>query len=420
MRIAMVASGSRGDAQPLVVLADELRRRGHDVVLGLPPNFVDFGERAGIQTRAVGPNTQEFLTSTKGQRYLASGNAAAFTKALGEVIHENAAVLDSDTLDVCEDADVVVAGSLGEHRAACVAEARRVPLVCVHYVPVRPTRAYPNMLVTTRSLPGVANRATHALFQRMYWRSMREDINGFRAQLDLPATAAPTATRLAAAGTLELQAYHRALVPALNDYPAHRPIIGFVVMGPELRERLGEGRSDPQLDEWLADGRPPAYVGFGSMPVLDPEATMGMITRVADRLDMRVLVGSGWSEWRAPEGAGDRIRVASGVLDFDEVLPRCAVAVHHGGAGTVAAGVAAGIPTVVCSVVADEPFWGTRIQELELGAHERYATLTDDRLEAAVRRALEPRVVERSRELGRVLRSDTGAAVRGADLIEAG
>ena len=70
------------------------------------------------------------------------------------------------------------------------------------------------------------------------------------------------------------------------------------------------------------------------MPVSDPKAAMEMITRVADRLDMRVLVGSGWSEWRAPEGAGDRIRVARGVLNFDQVLPRCAVAVHHGGAGT--------------------------------------------------------------------------------------
>ena len=86
----------------------------------------------------------------------------------------------------------------------------------------------------------------------------------------------------------------------------------------------------------------------------------------------------------------------------------------------MAAGVAAGIPTVVCSVVADEPFWGTRIQELELGAHERFATLNDDRLEAAVRRALRPQVVRRSQELGRVLRSDTGAAQRGAELIEAG
>ena len=420
MRIAMVTSGSRGDAQPLVVIADELRRRGHDVVLGLPPNIVNLGERAGIPTRAVGPDSQEFLASAQGQRYLASGNVTAFTKALGAVVHDNAALLDGDTREACKDADVIVAGSLGEPRAACVAEARGIPLVCLHYVPVRPTRAYPNMLVTTRSLPGPINLATHALFQRMYWRSMRADINHFRAQLDLPATTTPTATRLAAARTLELQAYHPALVPALTDYPAHRPIIGFTVVGQELRERLGETGGDPELDRWLADGEPPAYFGLGSMPVTDPDATIGMIGRVADRLRMRVLVGSGWSALDAPRGGADRIRVARGVLNYDEILPRCAVAIHHGGAGTVAAGVAAGIPTVVCSVVADNPFWGARIQELGLGAHERFATLTDDRLETAVRRALLPRPIERSRELGRVLRSDTEAARRGADLIEAG
>jgi UDP:flavonoid glycosyltransferase YjiC (YdhE family) len=342
----------------------------------------------------------------------------ALTQALGKIVHDNAALLDADTLRVCNNADLIVTGSLSEHRAACVAEARGVPLVCLHYAPMRPTGAYPNMLITTGRLPHRRNLATHSLFQRMYWRSMAQDINTFRASLGLGPVSTPTATRLAAAGTLELQAYHSVLVPDLGDYPGHRPIIGFLTPGRELRERIGELDVDPVTDAWLTNGEPPVFVGFGSMPVTDPAATLAMFRAVADRVGTRVLVGAGWSRFGQVEFPGDRVRVATGVLNYDRVLPRCRAAVHHGGSGTIAASVAAGIPTFVCSLVADNPFWGARVEELGIGVHERFADLDQDRLGTGLRRALHPDVITRSRAIGDTVRADTGAACRAADLIE--
>jgi sterol 3beta-glucosyltransferase len=418
VRIALVATGSRGDAQPLVVLGDELGRRGHQVVLGVSPNLVAFGERAGLTTFPVGPDSQQFLESPDGQRWLAAGDVMALTQALGKIVHDNAALLDANTLRVCDGADLIVTGSLSEHRAACVAEARRVPLVCLHYAPMRPTGAYPNMLITTGRLPRRRNLATHSMFQRLYWRSMAADINIFRASLGLAPVTTPTATRLAAAGTLELQAYHPALVPDLADYPAHRPIIGFLTPDDELRNRLGELNIDPETEAWLADGEPPVFVGFGSMPVIDPAATMNMITTVTERLGARVLVGAGWSHFGQHQAPAARVRVVTGVVNYDRVLPHCRVAVHHGGSGTVAASVAAGIPTFVCSLVADNPFWGARVEELGIGVHERFAGLDQDRLEAGLRRALHPNVITRSRAIGDRMRADTGGACRAADLIE--
>lgn len=87
----------------------------------------------------------------------------------------------------------------------------------------------------------------------------------------------------------------------------------------------------------------------------------------------------------------DLVWVTTGGLNYDRVLPRCRVAVHHGGSGTLAASVAAGIPTFVCSLVADNPFWGARIEQLGIGVHERFADLDQHRLEAGLRRALHPR-----------------------------
>ena len=132
------------------------------------------------------------------------------------------------------------------------------------------------------------------------------------------------------------------------------------------------------------------FVGFGSMPIIDPAATMDMITTVAARVGARVLIGAGWSRFGQHQAHGDRVRVVTGVLNYDRVLPRCRVAVHHGGSGTVAASVAAGIPTFVCSLVADNPFWGARVEQLGIGVHERFADLNQDRLEAGLRRHCTP------------------------------
>ncbi len=100
------------------------------------------------------------------------------------------------------------------------------------------------------------------------------------------------------------------------------------------------------------------------------------------------------------------------------MLPRCRVAVHHGGSGTVAASVAAGIPTFVCSLVADNPFWGARLEQLGIGVHQRFATLTPDTLEAGLRRSLHPDVIARSRAVGDTVRADTSSASRAVDLVE--
>ena len=333
-------------------------------------------------------------------------------------MHDNAALLDADTLRVCAAADLIVTGSLSEHRAACVAESRGIPLVCLHYAPMRPTGAYPNMFISTERFPQRRNLATHSLFQRMYWRSMAPDINKFRAELGLAPASAPTATRLAAAGTLELQAYSSVLVPDLIDYPANRPIIGFLAPQRDLPQRLGELHVDPDLDAWLTEGEPPVFIGFGSMPVIDTAAMLDMITTATDRVGARVLIGAGWSRLGQHQISGDRARIANGVLNYDRVLPRCRVAVHHGGSGTVGAGVAAGIPTFICSLVADNPFWGARIEQLGIGGHQRFATLDQNGLAAGLGRAFQPQVGDRAREIGALVRADTGATSRAADLVE--
>ena len=241
-----------------------------------------------------------------------------------------------------------------------------------------------------------------------------------RALVGLPPDRRRTVRKLAAAGVTELQVYSPALVPGLErDYGPHRPLVGL----PRPRRRparpaLGEPGVDVGLDAWLSAGEPPVYFGFGSMPITDPHAAGAMIGRVARRLGVRALVSAGWGRLAVDDAEGSHVRGVD-ALDHDALLPRCRAAVHHGGAGTTAAAVAAGVPSVVCSVFADQPFWGTRLERLGAGAHLRFAALDEESLTAALRAVLVPAVAARAAELGRLLRSEPPAAARAADLVEA-
>lgn len=422
MRIALLTSGTRGDAQPMVILARELERRGHETVLGLPPNLVGFGERCGLSSLPFGADTQAFMESPEGEAWLAAGNVSSFMKALTAVSRAHMVQTRVETLAVTRGADALVAGILAEDIVLPAAEAAGAPLVTLHSAPVRRTSVVASPLVTTRGLPGPLNRASHALFERVWWRGVQEDVAAFRAQVGLGSDKRPTARKLAAAGALELQAYSPSLVPGLEgDYGPRRPLVGFLTPDTDLRDRLGESGVDAELDAWLTDGEPPVYFGFGSMPITEPRAALAMISETTERLGVRALVSAGWGRLAAEEteldSLGQHVR-ATGTVDHDAVLPRCAAAVHHGGAGTTAAAVGAGVPSVVCSVFADQPFWGTRLERLGAGAHLRFAALDTDALHAALERVLAPAMVERAADLGRRLRAEPPAARRAADLVE--
>ena len=310
MRITLVNSGTRGDAQPLAVLAVELTRRGHDVTLGLPPNLVDLGLRCGIRTAPFGPDTLAFMESPEGVRWLAAGDLSTFMRELGQVAKAHIAQTMREMRDLAEGAELVVGGLLAEDLALPSAEALGVPYASFHSAPYRRTRDFPQPMVTTRSLPRPLNRATGALFDRVWWKEVRDNVAAYRTQLGLPSDPTPTATRLDRSGALEIQGYSASLVPAPRDYGPHRPLTGPPTPDAELRRELGDGAVDQQLERWLAAGSTPVYVGMGSMPIQSPEQTLATVTDVVRRLGVRAVVSSGWSRLVPPSAeSGSRRRL---------------------------------------------------------------------------------------------------------------
>ncbi|WP_164842786.1 glycosyltransferase [Actinoplanes solisilvae] len=418
MRIAVFAFGSRGDVEPGLALGGRLREYGHDVVVAAPIDSVEFARQTGADVHPINVDAHEFLSSPEGRDMLARGDVRAYVRRMLDKKHEVAPTLHDDLIAAAGSTDVVVGTRLVEEETSSIAEWLGVPFVGLHYAPNRPNGRLPSPLIGTRSLTPLGNRLTYQVAERMLWRRDRPDVNILRGRLHLPKATAPVSVRLAAAQAPEIQAYSRHLVPELAEWDDRRPLVGNLRLTELQRAAIRGDHQDAGLDRWLAADEPPIYYGFGSMPVRDGRKTLDMITEASRRLGTRALVAAGWSDLPRDTTADDgRVRVVAG-LDHDRVLPRCRLAVHHGGAGTTAASVGAGLPTVVCSVFADQHFWGQAVARLGIGATMRRSDATAASLTELIKPLLAEDVTLRAKRVAAAM-ADEDPAGEAARIISA-
>ncbi len=409
MRIAFLSYGTRGDAQPQVVLASALSARGYRVRVAAPENLRRLVEDAGIEYAPLFGNSQEILESEAGRRWLSSGNVRAFMKEIGAISAKINPQIFESAVRATSDADAIVGGTLAEDLSFTLAQKRDVPFVLAHTIPFEVTGEYACPLVTTARLPfGFLNRLTYGLFRKLGWEVNRSTLNPFRESLGL----APLPTTILG-GAHEhvdtiLQLWSAHVVPHPADAAPARTTTGYVRMTPETRERLGEATPPAAFVDWLGRGPAPVYLGFGSMPVLDPEGMANAALAVATELDLRIVLSAGWTSSSAVERLANERAFFLRSVDHSWLLRRCVAAVHHGGAGTTAASLEAGIPTLICSVFADQPFWGARVSRLGVGAHVPFAKLDRRTLAGALRDILTEDVRTRAANLGEKLRAEDG------------
>lgn len=418
MRIVFFSYGTRGDAQPQVALAAGLRERGFDARVAAPENLRGFVERAGVEYAPLHGNSQAILESEEGQRWLRSGNVRAFMNSMAKIAREIDPQVFASGLEAARGADLVVGGTLIEELSATLAEHLRVPLAFAHTIPSEPTGEYPSPIVTTARLPfAFMNRATYALVRKLAFPLHRDALNVFRRQLGLAPQTATVVGRARELGVPALQLWSRHLVPHAADADAQAVTTGSIRVPAAVRARLGEAEPPAALSAWLAAGPPPVYLGFGSMPMPSLEAFTRDVLTLADELDLRFVVCGGWNDTAAVAHlAGPRAHFVR-TVDHAWLFPRCAAVVHHGGAGTTFAAAEAGVPSVVCSFFADQPFWGSRIAALGVGVHLPFKRLNRRTMRAALQRALGNDVRSNAAALARRLRDEDGNT-RALDALE--
>ena len=387
MKFAIAVHGTRGDIEPATAVALELMRRGHEVKMAVPPNLVEFTEAAGIaQVIDYGPDSQKQLEAEVFREWFKLRNPITVFHQGRDYITDGWQEMGDTLREIADGADLILTGTTYQEVAANVAEFYAIPLAALHYFPAR---------ASSRGLPvpvplAVAKPA-FAVAEWAHWRLLKPADDRQRRDLGLPDSAKRATRRIVDSGTLEIQAYDRVFFPGLEEeWGGKRPLVGSITLQMPTD-------ADESVMQWMAAGEPPIYFGFGSMPVEDPAEAIRMITEVSAELGERALICSG-ALALAEEPTADHVIVVRSA-NHSVVFPRCRAIVHHGGAGTTAASVRSGVPTLVLWVGADQPVWAGRIKRLGVGASRRFSSTTRETLRDDLRIALSPRCVARAREV---------------------
>ena len=408
-RIGIIALGSRGDVQPYVALGKGLQDAGYFVRLVTHESYERFVRSYGLDFLPVKGNVQELMQTEEVRLLLEKGNFLAITSFTVREARRAALHWAEAGLGGCQGLDLLLAGMGGLNVGLALAEKLDVPFMPAYVIPFTPTTAFPGVLFpqALARLGGVVNWWTHLLTRQVMWQGYRRADNQARKQvLGLPA--APFwgphgANRLRRAPTL--YGISPSVVPKPADWGSNIHVTGYWFL-----EAEPEWTPPSALVDFLHQGPAPVYIGFGSMTQRKPEEAADLILRAVAQTQQRAVILSGWDGFRKQE-LPDTVFVVDSV-PHDWLFAQVTAVVHHGGAGTIAAGLKAGVPSVVIPFFGDQPFWGHRVAALGVGPEPiPRSKLNGEQLAQAIHQAIHDQPMrQRAADLGAKIRGEDGVA----------
>lgn len=382
MKFALATLGTRGDVEPCTTIGRELQRRGHEVRMAVPPNYMNFVASAGLAALPHGRD-QEEQNANIARKWGDTPNPMLMAWEILKDINELWPALGAALASLADGADLILTDASEQGLAANVAEHYGIPQAALHIYPLPPID--PGSQITKDA--EVAQRRT----------------------LGLPAANAPSGQP-----PLEIQAYDELFFPGLGaewvKLGVRRPFVGGLTL--ELPTTV-----DEEVSSWIDAGTPPIYFGFGSSArVAFPEDLLTMISTACAQLGERALICSGVSDLTHLEDV-DHVKIV-GSANHSAVFPACRAVVHHGGPGTTFAGIRAGVPTLALAVSVDQPMWAAAVNQLGVGIGRHFSEMTPETLASDLRSILTPQCVARTREVAAHLSSPAQSATAAADLLE--
>jgi sterol 3beta-glucosyltransferase len=404
MRITLFAHGLRGDVWPMVALGWHLANREHEVTVAVPGEFRSLAEQAGLKVAPLPFDLMAWLAAPEGQHVLSRGGASVLRR-VAEEYSKHGEALDEAHLAAAEGAEALIGGMTTIDRAVALGDALKVPATMVFQQPAAPSGDFASPLITRGKIRSrTLRRASNRLAYRLWWHGNLATTNGFRRKLGLPRKRKTTFARLHENRSILLHTFSPSLLPRPSDWAENLRVTPAWQMPAAIRADLGEALP-ADLQSWLADGDPPIFLGFGSMPVLEPELMFRDVLAVTQALGGRAIVSENCVPERALDTLPSSLR-AVGPVDHDRLFPQCAAVVHHGGLGSTTASLRAGRPTMVCSVFSDQPWWGELVRRLGAGTHRSFRKLDRQTLEAGLRTLLDPQTQARAAALGKSIREE--------------
>ena len=414
MKFVLASYGTRGDIEPSAAVGRELLRRGHEVRMAVSPNLVGFAESAGLATVAYGLDVQAIVEAQFNywtclfRTPWRKPDLIRLRREAQELGGECWVEMSTTLTTLADGADLLVTGLGFQELAANVAENYDIPLATLDHLPLRTN----GQLLPF--LPSPLGRSAMTVYDWLVWRMSRKKAeDAQRRELGLPKARSPSPRRITERGSLEIQAYDEVCFPGLAaewaKFDGQRPFVGALTL--ELPTDADEG-----VASWIAAGTPPIFFGFWSLPVKSPADTLAMISAACAQLGERALVCSAGTDFSHVPHL-EHVKVVD-AMNYPAAFPACRAVVHHGGAGTTAIGMRAGVPTLILSRDPSQTLCGAMVKRLKVGTARRLSTTTQMSLVADLRTILAPQYVARAREIATRMTKPADSVAAAADLVE--
>jgi UDP:flavonoid glycosyltransferase YjiC (YdhE family) len=416
VKIAILAAGSRGDVQPHVALGVRLQQRGHQVRVGAFGTFRTLVTAAGLDFASIGElpaSAERTGAQTRGvssARYGGLAGMVRFQLQFPWLLVQYA----DQVAAACEGAELIVYNR-GAAFAPDVAERQGIRCLAAYALPETPTRTFVLPWYARATQESAAWIAASYRLDSVVRRHLRHRArNWFRRRIGLAPLGRRAARRWPDPSVPALlYGFSETVLPRPTEWPPHVHVTGF------WHDSTATGWTPPaRLAQFLESGPPPLTIGFGSMLPHDSAATLAVLTDALERTGTRAVILSGFANLGGRASDGDRVLIVDHA-PHDWLFPRAAAALHHGGAGTCAAALRAGIPSIVVPFAFDQLFWGRRLAEL--GVAPSPIAIGEMR-PASIARAIETAtngcgMRERAQRISTQLAQEDGAG-RAAALIE--
>ncbi len=412
MKIFIATVGTRGDIQPYVALGKGLMAAGHEVMVCTTANFESFVTTHGLHYGYMNSDILKLIDTDSGREALEqSGGTVARLKAYADLYKQvkpmQARMAAEAGQAAAQFGPELVIGHPKAMVSPHLAEKYGVPYVMSLPLPLlTPTAEFPALIFPKLPLGAGYNRWTYNLSIKLAWSQYRDVINEWRVR-DLGLAPAPKKFNemVLANGqpTPTLYPYSEHILPRPADWPATTLVPGYWFL-----EREADWRPSAELEAFLAAGPPPVYIGFGSMAGKDSAKKAQIALEALRQTGQRGLLATGWGGMAVDKLPETVFKLEAAPHDW--LFERVSAVVHHGGAGTTAAGLRAGKPTIICPFMADQPFWGSRVAALGVGSEPiPQKKLTAAKLSAAIEQVLgDAALQQRATAIGQKISAEDG------------
>ena len=410
-KILLMTYGTRGDVEPFIALAIGLRDQGFAVTIATAERYSDWISEFDIDVAPLSNGSIDRFNEPD-MRKLVERNSNFFERRAAYLrLRKKSKLITAELIADCirvikHTAPDLIVFHPELRYAPHIAEATGTPIVMAILQPsFVPTREFPPVLLPRLPIPGW-NRLAYRYLDYLFWRLLRR-INAFRtSQLNLGKVyRGRDVLRPPGAGPIPMMhAFSAAAIPRPQDWPDDAHLTGYW----QLHDAEAATFEPPKdLEQFLAAGPPPVYVGFGSMKSNDAAALTDMVTQALRSAGVRGVIAAGWAGLDQP-ASDDIITIPE--VPHSWLFPKMAAVVHHGGAGTTAHGLYAGVPCVICPFFADQPDWARRSVTLGVGATPvPRRSMTVERLASSIRQAVTDEALARNaKQLAKSLAVEDG------------